>query len=37
MEKAMTSSHTIRDPLEDHLLTPKNAALLIIDLLSAGR
>jgi nicotinamidase-related amidase len=27
----MTSSLTIRDPLADHLLTPQNAALLIID------
>jgi nicotinamidase-related amidase len=27
----MTSSHTIRDPLQDHLLTPQNSALLIID------
>ena len=27
----MTSSRTIRDPLQDHLLTPKNSALLIID------
>jgi len=27
----MTSSRTIRDPFQDHLLTPKNAALLIID------
>jgi hypothetical protein len=27
----MTSSQIVRDPLEDHLLTPRNAALLIID------
>jgi nicotinamidase-related amidase len=27
----MGSSSAIRDPLEDHLLTPQNAALLIID------
>lgn len=27
----MTSFKTIRDPLADHLLTPQNAALLIID------
>ena len=27
----MTSPLTIRDPLADHLLTPQNAALLIID------
>jgi nicotinamidase-related amidase len=27
----MTSSQAVRDPLEDHLLTPRNAALLIID------
>lgn len=27
----MTSPLTIRDPLADHLLTPRNAALLIID------
>lgn len=27
----MTSSTTIRDPLADHLLTPENAALVIID------
>lgn len=27
----MTSPKTIRDPLADHLLTPENAALLIID------
>jgi nicotinamidase-related amidase len=27
----MTSSQTVRNPLEDHLLTPSNAALLIID------
>ena len=27
----MTSPKTIRDPLADHLLTPQNAALLIID------
>ena len=27
----MTSSKTIRDPRTDHLLTPQNAALLIID------
>ena len=27
----MTSSATIRDPLADHLLTPQNAALVIID------
>jgi nicotinamidase-related amidase len=27
----MTSSPTVRDPVTDHLLTPQNAALLIID------
>jgi len=27
----MTSPQTIRDPLADHLLTPQNAALVIID------
>jgi nicotinamidase-related amidase len=27
----MTSPKTIRDPLADHMLTPQNAALLIID------
>jgi nicotinamidase-related amidase len=27
----MTSPKTIRDPLADHMLTPRNAALLIID------
>jgi nicotinamidase-related amidase len=27
----MTSSREIRDPLRDHLLTPQNAALVIID------
>jgi len=27
----MTSSKTIRDPRTDHLLTPQNAALLIVD------
>jgi nicotinamidase-related amidase len=27
----MTSSKTIRDPVTDHLLTPQNAALVIID------
>jgi len=27
----MTSPATIRDPLEDHMLTPENAALVIID------
>lgn len=27
----MTSPQTIRDPAQDHLLTPQNAALLIID------
>jgi nicotinamidase-related amidase len=27
----MTSPNSIRDPLTDHLLTPKNAALVIID------
>ena len=27
----MTSASTVRDPLDDHLLTSKNAALLIID------
>lgn len=27
----MTSSKTIRDPIADHMLTPKNSALLIID------
>src|SRR3546814_3758746 len=27
----MTSFKTIRDPISDHLLTPQNAALLIID------
>ena len=27
----MTSSQTVRDPLEDDLLTPRNAALLIVD------
>ena len=27
----MTSFSTIRDPLTDHLLTPQNAALVIID------
>jgi nicotinamidase-related amidase len=27
----MTSFTTIRDPMKDHLLTPQNAALLIID------
>lgn len=27
----MTSSPTVRDPIADHLLTPQNAALVIID------
>jgi nicotinamidase-related amidase len=27
----MTSSKTVRDPITDHLLTPQNAALVIID------
>ncbi len=27
----MASFRTIRDPLTDHLLTPQNAALVIID------
>jgi nicotinamidase-related amidase len=27
----MTSSRTIRDPVQDHLLTPQNSALLVID------
>ena len=27
----MTSFATIRDPVADHLLTPQNAALVIID------
>ena len=27
----MTSPKIIRDPLADHMLTPQNAALLIID------
>jgi nicotinamidase-related amidase len=27
----VTSSQIVRDPLEDHLLTPRNAALLISD------
>lgn len=27
----MTSPATIRDPRQDHLLTPQNAALVIID------
>ncbi len=27
----MTSPQTIRDPLQDHLLTPQNAALIVID------
>jgi nicotinamidase-related amidase len=27
----MTSPKTIRDPLADHMLTPQNAALVVID------
>jgi hypothetical protein len=27
----MTSFATVRDPIKDHLLTPQNAALVIID------
>jgi hypothetical protein len=27
----MTSQKTIRDPIRDHLLTPQNAAVVIID------
>jgi hypothetical protein len=28
---AMSSARTIRDPVQDHLLTPQNAAMIIID------
>jgi nicotinamidase-related amidase len=31
MENRMTSPKNIRDPIADHMLTPQNAALLIID------
>jgi nicotinamidase-related amidase len=30
-ERKIMSSQPIRDPVEDHLITPKNSALLIID------